>query len=93
MNYSYAYSAVNIFGESARSASVTIQAVSVPSKMNAPVLQVIGTEVKISWLQPDNGGTPILGYHIFFFDNSITTPAYVEYVLLCDGTNATIKSQ
>jgi len=61
-NYTYAYSAMNIFGESGQSPSVSIQAVSVPSKMLAPLLTVIGTEVKISWLVPDNGGSAIIGY-------------------------------
>lgn len=92
-NYTYSYSALNIFGESLLSPTVSIQAVSVPSTMLAPTLIVIGTDVKVSWLIPDNGGSPITGFHIYFMDYSLSTPAYTEYTSICDGTNAVIKSQ
>lgn len=66
---------------------------SVPSTMLAPILTIENTDVKISWLTPDNGGSAIIAYHIYFMDYSLASPAYTEYTAICDGSNSTIMTQ
>ena len=43
------------------------------------IISIDKTDVMISWLAPDDSGSHITAYHIYFIDNTLSIPAYTEY--------------
>lgn len=52
-----------------------------PNQMNPPVLSQLGTKVRVTWVAPDNNGSPISAYYVYFKDGSSSTLSSI-----CDGT-------
>lgn len=68
--------------------SVGIKAVAIPGKMRAPIISIEDSskDVKVSWIEPDYSGEPLLRYIVKIFDKSLATDAYVEFQSVCNGS-------
>lgn len=73
--------------------SVSILAAQIPAVPTAPVTTWYKEtdEVVVSWVAPDNGGSPITSYTIFIRQSDLTT--YTEGIVTCDGSDATILAE
>ena len=57
--YRFKYRAINIFGEGAFSGETIVISATLPDKILPAKTEIEGTDVKISWIQPDMRGDPI----------------------------------
>jgi hypothetical protein len=67
--YKFYVQARNSVGYSESSEVITILAAQLPTKPQAPVTTLLGENMRITWTQPDDGGTPILSYRILIMQN------------------------
>jgi len=75
--------AYNKYGEGPFTAAVTVQTSQAPEQPVAPVLEVVGGYVKISWIEPFNNYRPVLGYQVLIETSTANT--FIERKALCDG--------
>lgn len=90
-NYTYKIAAVNDHGEGVRSTSIIVLAASAPSKMDPVKIThpTNITSVRIEWTPPvSDGGDTITGYWVLLLNALLGI--YVEYPLLCDGSNVLV---
>jgi hypothetical protein len=66
VTYTFKVKARNAFGFSAFSAPVAILAAATPDQPTAPTTTVSGSDILVSWTEPNDNGSPILGYKLFF---------------------------
>lgn len=64
MFYEVRYRAKNIFGWGPYSDRTPIETIMVPDRPDPVTTEVIGVNVKISWLQPGSNGSPIASYNV-----------------------------
>jgi len=83
VTYQFKVRAYNKYGEGPFTAAVTVQTSQAPEQPAAPVLQVVGGYVKISWTEPFPNYRPVLGYQILI--ETSTTGDFIERKALCDG--------
>lgn len=89
VEYSFSYSAKNLFGWSPVSAVGLIKTIQLPSQVSIPTVAYSGDLVKISWALPDLGGSTLAQYLIQIRGKD--TLLYTE-TANCDGTVGSIKS-
>jgi len=84
VTYQFKVRAYNKYGMGDYTASVSIQTSQPPEKPAAPVVEIVGGYVKISWTEPVDNFRPILGHG---YKVLIATAAgdFVERTALCDG--------
>jgi hypothetical protein len=83
----------NLYGYSALySNEVTILAAQIPDTPLAPTtsFDAAADTVTVVWLSPDNGGSPITSYMIYFIESDGFT--YTTQLTDCDGSDADIMS-
>jgi hypothetical protein len=83
VSYTYNVSAVNFIGEGPRSASVIATPhlpYRVPEKVAGLAAEAGDAKVSLSWLQPDNGGSPITYYTIYRGGVEIAHSTAVAYI-------------
>lgn len=83
----------NLYGFSFFSDEVSILAAQIPAIPVAPVTTWYKEtdEVEVTWVAPDNGGSPITSYTIFIRESDQTT--YTTEPISCDGADSTILSE
>ena len=62
--YKFKVKARNIYGDSVYSETVTVLAAQVPAQPVTPVTTWIPDIVVVTWVAPDDGGSPITGYKV-----------------------------
>lgn len=89
-HYRFRVRAKNIWGWGPYSPETTIQAATVPVKMDIPTFTVdsFAGDLKIDWSEPDIQGDPITLYDIEISNSLQTT--WTKYTPTCDGTNVLI---
>lgn len=87
--YTFRVTARNIEGWGTPSDEFTFLAAEAPPQMSQVTTAIIDANVKVSWVAPDNYGSPITSYTILFRDslNNYITEAS------CLGDNTTIRDQ
>ena len=88
--YTFKVQALNSVGYSDYSNEVTILAGQIPDKPSAPQTSIDGSNVQVTWLAPNNRGSPITRYYIKFIQYDGVS--YAEDMTDCLGTDATIIS-
>lgn len=66
------------------SVELPILAAQEPSKPDAPTTELVGYYVKVAWVEPFNGGSPVTGYRIFLRKSDQTSFA-IDFSY-CDGS-------
>jgi len=87
--YTFKVSAVNLFGQSAASSSVSIKVATVPFQMNAPVIQYSLANVALAFSYPSSGGISITDFEIKLSSDGII---FTEYTDLCNGSDPIVQS-
>jgi len=79
-----------LYGFSFKSLEVSILAAQIPAVPATPVTTWYreSDEVVVSWVAPDNGGSPITSYTIYIRQSDGTT--YTTELTYCDGSDLTI---
>jgi hypothetical protein len=85
--YKFKVKARNIYGDSVFSETVTILAAQVPAQPVTPVTTWIPNIVVVTWVAPDDGGSPITGYKVTIVENDGVT--YSAEQTNCDMTAST----
>jgi hypothetical protein len=83
VTYKFKVRAKNKYGVGPFTATVSVQTSQAPDKPAAPVLEVVGGYVKISWTEPTANFRPVLGYQVLIETSTVGT--FVERKALCDG--------
>ena len=88
--YVFKYRVQNKFGWSnGYSPTVEVRSATFPSKVTTVQFQIIEqTRVRISWLPPYDGGSPITAYTILLGDSQ-ETMEFFEVTAYCDGSTYT----
>jgi hypothetical protein len=60
----------------------------IPDKPDPALSEVDGSDVKISWVAPDDGGSEILGYRVYIRTDDLST--YTLELTNCNGADALI---
>ena len=76
--YTFRWSAKNIFGTSNPSPTTDILAANEPAQMDPPTLTLSNTYVVITWVAPNNRGSAITKYRVTFLDKADNTYKEVE---------------
>lgn len=84
--YGFKIQARNSFGYSALSDGVLVMAAKVPVKPAAPTTTFNRETVQIDWIEPDSGGSAILGYRIYIRESDEST--YSLELDDCDGSSS-----
>jgi hypothetical protein len=87
-SYAFRVDARNSVGWSAYSNEVDILAAQAPDQPAAPSTYVDGDNVIITWLAPNNRGSPITSYTIKFVQYDGVS--YAEELTSCDGTDPVV---
>lgn len=87
--YSFKVSAINLFGESESSISVSIKVATVPFQMDAPVIQYNLANVALTFSYPTSGGISITNFELTLSSDGII---FTEYTALCNGSDPTVQS-
>jgi hypothetical protein len=85
--YKFKVMARNSVGYSEMSEEIVILAAQLPARPLAPTTTLVGENMRVSWLQPDDGGTPLLAYRVVIQQGD---GVFVEQLVHCDGSDATI---
>jgi len=88
--YSFKVKAKNLVGFSLESDPISIRAATVPLTPIAPTTSVQSSDVKVTWVNPDNGGSPFTAYRVTVKQNDNT---FSEETVTCDGSDSTILGQ
>jgi titin len=96
--YRFKVEAQNNLGYSFFSNTLEVLAAQVPDQPEAPVTEWVQDEanpddentstVKVSWVAPDNGGSPITGYRVSFRHSDLAS--YSEELVSCDMSASTL---
>ena len=84
--YIFKLRARNIYGYGDFSPEVTFTPVNVPATMEPVATALNFPNIDVSFVVPDDSGSPILSYQIAFFDNNLND--YREVADLCDGSDS-----
>jgi hypothetical protein len=84
VTYAFKVRAYNKYGEGPFTAEASVQTSQAPEQPAAPLVEVVGAYVKISWAAPVENHRPILGYG---YQVLIATSGgeFIERKALCDG--------
>lgn len=87
--YKFRYRAANIHGWGPYSDTLNLLAASIPTRLNQVVVNLVGTQVQISWIPLNSNGAQITQYKIELkaVDNS-----YQELTSYCDGTDPNVQA-
>lgn len=81
--YLFKVRAINIYDIGEFSTSLSVIAADVPGKPNIAAVTLDGTQVRITWLKPEDHYGEITAYQVLLRKADLT---YVEYILRCDGS-------
>ena len=76
MDYKFKYRAINIFGVGAFSAESTVKAAMRPDQIQTPTQQIVNSDLRVTWTEPNERGSPITLYNVYVENKA---GANVEY--------------
>jgi hypothetical protein len=82
-DYKFKYRGINLFGEGAFSAISTVKAAMRPDRILTPVQQIVNRDLRVTWVAPNERGSPITVYNVYAENKA---GVYVEYVA-CRSTS------
>ena len=86
--YQFKVKSRNAVGFSLESSILSIRASKVPAQADAPTTEILSSDVKIVWVNPDNGGSAISAVRIVIRQSDGIT--FTEDSTNCDGSDSTI---
>ena len=90
LTYQFKVQARNDYGFSDYSEPMSALAAQVPAQPQPPSTSFADGQVTITWVAPDNGGSPIVAYTVVIQTSDGTT--YLENTDYCDGSLASVIS-
>ena len=85
--YQFRVKAQNIFGLSEYSDTLTTLSAFIPDAPTLPRATIDGSNVIVTWEEPDNGGSPITAYIVKLSDS---TSSFRTELTSCDGSSQVI---